>query len=56
MTGRQMRITADKFCCIWSPLARSTALLVSKKGGCSFIAIGVSNDGKRVLNEVCSTP
>ena len=87
MTGEQMRITTNKFRCVLSRLARSTADLVSKngrfwavfgyfqddrpersgrsplrqagvsdEGPSSFMAIGLSNDGKWVFNKACTTP
>ena len=86
MTGELRRITTNKFRCISSRLARSTADLVSKngrfgavfrcfrddrpeslgrsplrqagvsdKGSCSFMAIGLSKDGKWVFNKACTT-
>ena len=87
MTGEPRRITTNKFGCVSSCLARSTADTVSKygrfgavfgcfqddrpessgrsplrqagvsdEGRCSFIAIGLSKDGKWVFNKACSTP
>ena len=29
---------------------------VCNEGRCSFMAFGLSNDGKRVFNEACTTP
>ena len=86
-TGEPRRITTNKFRCILSRLARSTADLVSKNGRfwavfgrfqddhpessgrsplrqagvsdegcCSFMAIGLSKDGKWVFNKACTTP
>ena len=86
-TGEPRRITTNKFRCISSHLARSTADLVSKngrfwavfgrfqddrleisgrsplrqagvsdEGRCSFMAFGLSNDGKWVFNKACTTP
>ena len=87
MTGEQRRITINKFRCVSSRLARSTADLVSKngrfwadfgcvqddrpkssgrsplrqagvsdEGRCSFMAIGLSKEGKWVFNKACTTP